>query len=62
MKTGDLAGVYGYDIYYQGVNYEMAYIVDYDENGNVIILAGIRESFYDELKRYIKTSKMKPFK
>ncbi|MCZ0756595.1 type II toxin-antitoxin system RelE/ParE family toxin [Anoxybacillus sp. J5B_2022] len=64
MKTGDLAGVYGYDIYHKGINYEIAYIVDYDENGNVIvvILAGTRENFYDELKRYMKTNKITPRK
>ncbi|GGJ71563.1 mRNA-degrading endonuclease RelE of RelBE toxin-antitoxin system [Anoxybacillus voinovskiensis] len=63
-KTGDLAGVYGYDIYHRGINYEIAYIIEYDENGNVIvvILAGTRENFYDERKRYMRTSKTKPRK
>lgn len=54
QKKGDLAGVYGYDISYQGTDYEVAYIIDTDEQGNLItiILAGTRENFYDELKRH----------
>ena len=57
-KTGDLEGVKGYDIYYNKTNYELAYTVEYVENedGNievvVVILAGTRENFYEELKRY----------
>jgi mRNA-degrading endonuclease RelE of RelBE toxin-antitoxin system len=27
-KTGDLAGIYGYDIYYNKTNYELAYTVE----------------------------------
>ena len=59
-KKGDLAGVYGYDIYHNGTNYEIAYTVELDEKGNLvlIILAGTREQFYEELKRYIKASKI----
>ncbi len=54
-KTGDLAGVYGYDIYYNRTNYELAYSVVYQNDKIiVIIMAGTRENFYDELKRYIK--------
>ena len=55
MKAGDLAGVYGYDIYYNKTNYELAYTVEYRDNKIiVVILAGTRENFYDELKRYMK--------
>ncbi|MCI9192474.1 MAG: type II toxin-antitoxin system RelE/ParE family toxin [Acutalibacter muris] len=55
MKTGDLAGIYGYDIYYNKANYELAYTVEYRENKIiVVIMAGTRENFYDELKRYLK--------
>ncbi|NBJ88514.1 type II toxin-antitoxin system RelE/ParE family toxin [Acutalibacter sp. 1XD8-36] len=55
MKTGDLAGVYGYNIYYNKANYELAYTVEYRENKIiVVIMAGTRENFYDELKRYMK--------
>lgn len=54
-KKGDLAGVYGYDIYYNRTNYELAYTVEYQEDKIiVIIMAGTRENFYQELKRYMK--------
>ena len=54
-KSGDLSGVYGYDIYYNKTNYELAYTVEYvDDQVIVIIMAGTRENFYDELKRYMK--------
>lgn len=60
-KAGDLNGVRGYDIYYNRINYEMAYTVEYiqtEESGEpvvvVVIMAGTRENFYDELKRYLK--------
>ncbi len=55
-KTGDLSGVYGYDIYYNKTNYELAYTVEYLENVVVVvIMAGTRENFYDQLKQYIKS-------
>ena len=55
QKTGDLRGIYGYDVKYAGANYELAYRI-YEENRQlvVIILAGTRENFYEELKRLIK--------
>lgn len=54
-KTGDLSGIYGYDIYYNKTNYELAYTVHYEENKIiVVIMAGTRENFYDELKKYLK--------
>lgn len=55
-KTGDLAGIYGYDVYYNKTNYEIAYRI-YEEKGKlvVVILAGTRENFYQQLKRYIKS-------
>ena len=54
-KTGDLSGIYGYDIKYSGVNYELAYRI-YEEDARlvVVILAGTRENFYEELKRLVK--------
>ena len=54
-KRGDLAGVYGLDVYYNRTNYEIAYRI-YEESGQtvVVILAGTRENFYQELKRYMK--------
>ena len=55
LKTGDLSGIYGYDIYYNKTNYELAYTVEYVENKViVVIMAGTRENFYDELKRYMR--------
>ena len=54
-KSGDLSGIYGYDIYYNKTNYELAYRVEYqDDKVIVVIMAGTRENFYEQLKRYIK--------
>lgn len=54
-KTGDLSGVFGYDIYYNKTNYELAYTIErVDEVIVVVIMAGTRENFYDQLKRYLK--------
>lgn len=53
-KTGDLSGVYGYDIFYNKTNYELAYSVEYqEEKVIVVIMAGTRENFYDQLKQYM---------
>ena len=55
VKTGDLSGVYGYDIYYNKTNYELAYTVEYLEDMViVVIMAGTRENFYDQLKQYMR--------
>lgn len=55
LKTGDLSGFFGYDIYYNKTNYELAYtIIEEGEATVVIILTGTRENFYEELKRYMK--------
>ena len=55
LKTGDLSGVYGYDIFYNKTNYELAYTVEYVGNKIiVVIMAGTRENFYEDLKRYMK--------
>jgi len=55
QKLGDLRGVYGFDVKHNGVNYELAYRI-YEGNGQlvVVILAGTRENFYEELKRLIR--------
>ena len=55
-KSGDLKGVFCYDLYYNRVNYEIAYMISKQENGDyiVIILAGTRENFYHSLKNYFK--------
>lgn len=54
-KTGELSGIYCLDIYYNKTNYELAYTVEeVDGEIIVVIMAGTRENFYEELKRYIK--------
>ena len=54
-KVGDLTGIYGYDVYYNRTNYEIAYrIYEEDDKLVVVLLAGTRENFYEELKRYMK--------
>lgn len=57
LKIGDLAGIYCYDIKYKGINYELAYRIEENKAGDliVIILAGTRETFYEELKKYMKS-------
>ena len=51
QKAGDLQGVYGYDVKYAGVNYDIAYrIFEKNDRLVVIILAGTRENFYEELQ------------
>lgn len=53
-KTGDLLGIYGYDVRYTGINYEIAYTIhEVGEKKVIILLAGTRENFYDQLKRYV---------
>ena len=59
-KKGDLKGVRCCDIYYTGTNYELAYTVEYITNTDtaepeivVIIMAGTRENFYEQLKNYM---------
>ena len=54
-KRGDLIGIYGFDVKYKGINYEVAYTIS-ESNGKkvVVLLAGTRENFYQQLKRYIK--------
>jgi mRNA-degrading endonuclease RelE of RelBE toxin-antitoxin system len=49
-KTGDLAGIYGYDIFYNKTNYELAYTVEFtDDTIIVIIMAGTSENFYEQV-------------
>ena len=58
-KTGDLKGMHGYDFYYNKTNYELAYTIIRDNQGNivVIIMAGTRENFYEELKSFLRKKK-----
>lgn len=54
-KTSDLSGVYGYDIYYNKTNYELAYTLEYlEDKVIVVIMAGTRENFYDQLMQYMR--------
>ncbi|MEK5040695.1 type II toxin-antitoxin system RelE/ParE family toxin [Sporosarcina sp. FSL K6-3457] len=57
-KKGDLAGISSLDIRHNKTNYELAYRVKRLENGDLllIILAGTRENFYEDLKNYMKFS------
>ena len=42
-------------IYYNKTNYELAYTIErVGEELVVVVMAGTRENFYDQLKRYIK--------
>jgi len=54
-KVGDLRGIYGYGVKYRGSDYELAYRI-YEKNGRfvIILLAGTRENFYEELKRLVR--------
>lgn len=55
LKTGDLSGIYSYDIYYNKTNYELAYTVEIVNDEIIIfLLAGTGENFYQQLKKYIK--------
>ena len=56
-KIGDLEGIFGYDVYYDNTNYEIAYTIRNREVIVTIIMVGTREIFYSELKRYIKRVK-----
>lgn len=54
-KKGDLAGIYGFDVYYNKTNYEIAYrIYENEQKLVVVILVGTRENFYEELKKYME--------
>ncbi|WP_375199163.1 type II toxin-antitoxin system RelE/ParE family toxin [Lysinibacillus sp. RS11] len=57
LKKGDLQGVRCYDIYNKGTNYELAYRLVENDDGEfelvILLLVGSRENFYNELKRLI---------
>lgn len=55
QKKGDLAGICCHDFFHKKTNYEIAYRI-YEEDGQlvVVIMAGMRENFYEELKRSMK--------
>lgn len=55
FKSEDLSRIFCCDIYYNKTNYELAYtLVETPTETIVIVLAGTRENFYEELKRYMK--------
>jgi mRNA interferase RelE/StbE len=55
QKSGGLATVYCYDVHYNELNYELAYLISEIEGQIIIIiLAGTRENFYEALKRTYK--------
>ena len=58
-KKGDLRGIRCCDIYYNRINYELVYTIEYilnKESGEtdivIVIMAGTRENFYQQLKQY----------
>ena len=52
-------GIYSLDVFYNKTNYELAYKpVIKDDTVISVIMAGMRENFYEELKSYIKHHKM----
>lgn len=55
-KSGDLSGVFCYDIKHVKVSYELAYMIEVNESGGIVVvlLAGTRENFYNELRKYIR--------
>ncbi len=55
-KKGDLAGIFAIDFRFNKTTYELAYFIVQNQEGQYIhvILAGTRENFYKDLKRYIK--------
>jgi hypothetical protein len=57
-KKGDLEGIFSCDLFFNKTNYEIAYtITDGEPRTIVVVLAGTRENFYEELKRRWSTGK-----
>ena len=55
-KRGDLRGIRSYNIRYKNVNYELAYSILFEnEEIIIVIMAGSRENFYEDLKRYLRS-------
>lgn len=52
QKKGDLSGLFCYDIRHAKVSYEIAYIIqEEDEKLVIVIYGGTRENFYKTLKQ-----------
>ena len=56
MKSGDLSGIFCCEIRYNKTDYRLAYtLVEIEPDlFAVLVLAGTRENFYNDLKRYMK--------
>lgn len=54
-KKGDLQGYFCLDVNHLGINYEICYTLEIEENGEIIVIIfiGTRENFYAELRRYL---------
>lgn len=57
QNKGDLKDTYSVDFRHQKTTYEIAYKINEETDVILIILIGTRENFYEELKRYIRSSK-----
>lgn len=61
QKLHNLKDYWGYDIYDNGINYEIAYSIVKDEKGMpemvIFYMAGTRENFWEEFKKYKKKMK-----
>lgn len=54
QKKGDLSGLFCYDIRHAKVSYEIAYVIqEEDEKLVIVIYGGTRENFYKSLKKYM---------
>ncbi len=54
IKTGELKGIYCYDLRYSKTDYRIAYQVQIVDGEIIIILkAGPHENFYRDLKKYL---------
>ncbi len=59
VKRGDLNGVYVRGFRYQRVEYRIAYRIRVEADGSltIVIMIGVHENFYEELKNYIRGQK-----
>ena len=55
VKTGDLSGIYACGFNYNKTSYRIAYKVEVNDDGTltIIIMAGVHENFYKNLKEYL---------
>lgn len=55
-KSSDIADYFCCDFRYKGTSYRIAYDIKEEIETVVIVTVGVRENFYEDLKRYIKSS------